>query len=104
MGKGKTVTLALFTAAIWFGHDTALADKGGRGPNAATAPSVNLGLGAIPNMTNSVGLATEPRTPPGATQSASSAGLAPPGQIKKNASLVGAANREARLDDLPTCR
>ena len=144
----------LLAALILSGQDIAVADKGGAALNPASTPNANLGLGAIPNFRTNVGLpavamppkagtgstpiggsgpgqnegkgASAEMDPPGATRSASSAGLTPPGQ--SNQSNQGASNdnksgaaKEKRaastatasdaasgpavsLDQLPTCR
>ena len=154
MGKRKPVILALLAATALTGQDVAVADKGGIARNPAANPNVNLGLSAMPNSRTTVGLPAAAMAPnagpgstpfggsdpgqsvgkgtsaqmtaPGATQSASSAGLMPPGQ--SNQSNQGASNDnksdEAKgklaastvtardvvsapavsLDQLPTCR
>jgi len=119
MAIEKALFLALLVALVLLGQSVAHAQKGGKSAQAAATPSANLGLGAVPNMTGSVGL------PAGATRSTSSAGLTPPGHENQsndrsfdNKAADGKekiahrggrskgddSDRDIRLDDLPTCR
>ncbi len=108
---------ALLAALILSGQSVAFADKGGVGPHPAAIPNVNLGLPAIPKMGTGVSLpaaamaatAGPGSTPlggsgpgqsvgngvsaqvaaPGATRSASSSGLTPPGQDHSRGAPAG---------------
>ena len=151
--KPLASNVTLVAALMLSGQNIAVADKGGLGPNPAAIPNVNLGFTAIPKMGTPVGLpaaamaskagpgstpfgGSDPgqsvgngtsaqMTAPGATRSASSAGLTPPGQSnepnhgasgKKSghaeehlASLAGTSTDaplvpETSISQLPTCR
>jgi hypothetical protein len=115
--KPFALCAALLAALILSSQNLAFADKGGRGPHDAANPSVNLGLSPIPKLGTGVGLPaaamaakTAPgSTPlggsgpgqsvgngvsaqmaaPGATRSASSSGLTPPGQDDSRGAPAG---------------
>lgn len=119
MGKGKTVVLGSLCILMLIGQSIAVADKEGLSPHPAAIPNVNLGLTAIPNMRNPVGLPAGARvggpgaTPlggsgpgksvgngssvqmaaPSAVRSISASGLTPPGHTSGTSP-----------DQLPTCR
>jgi len=96
---------------MFLGQDVAVAQKGGNSAQHAATPSVKLGLPETPGVNTPLGLPAGALTPPGASQSASSAGLAPPGHGDKpvrrpsdKTSIGALSDLEARLSQLPTCR
>ena len=124
MGKRVPVILALLAILTLAGHGVARAEKGGNRAQPAAVPSVNLGLGVPEAVVTKVGLPAGALNAPG-INSASLAGLVPPGKIKepnpvaskeksaeaaeKLASPAKASNRpasdpETKLSQLPTCR
>jgi hypothetical protein len=125
MDKRVPIILALLAILTLAGHGVARAEKGGNRAQPAAVPSVNLGLGVPEAVVTNVGLPAGALNAPGRTNSASLAGLVPPGKIKepnpiaskeksaetaeKLASSAKASNRaasdpEANLSQLPTCR
>jgi hypothetical protein len=125
MGKRVSVIVASLAILTLAGHGVARADKGGNRTQIVAVPSVNLGLGVSAAVATNVGLPAGALNAPGRINSASLAGIAPPGKTKdpnpvaskensaeakeKLASSVKASNRaasdpEAKLSQLPTCR
>jgi len=105
MAKGKTVLLASLAALMFLGQDVAVAQKGGNSAQHAATPSVKLGLPETPGVNTPLGLPAGALTPPGATRSASSAGLTPPG--RSDQPIRGASDDNSgktSLSLLPTCR
>lgn len=128
MHKQKMVILASLAILVLAGHGVARADKGGNRTQLAAVPSVNLGLGVAAAVVPNVGLPAGALNDTGrinSVNSASRAGLVPPGKIEepnriaskgksaeaaeKLASSAKASNRaasapETKLSQLPTCR
>lgn len=92
MAVEKALFLALLVGLILLGQSVAFAQKGkGVGASQTVAvPSVNLGPATAPGLRTSVGLPAGALAAPGASRSASSAGLLPPGaaQSKSSAGLT----------------
>lgn len=102
MDKGKTVIPVLLAVLGLFGQNVAVAQKNGKGPQNAANPSVNLELTSGPGLNSPEDLPVKAKNPPGASKSASSAGLAPPGHTKNQGR--GASGPDLSLGELPTCR
>jgi len=102
MAKGKTVLLASLAALMFLGQEVAVAQKGGNSALHAATLSVKLGLPETSGVNTPLGLPAGALTPPGASRSASSAGLARPGHTKEPGR--GASGPNLSLGELPTCR
>jgi len=125
MGKRIPVILALLAIPMLAVHGVARAENGGNRAQLAAVSSVNLGLAAPAAVVTKVGLPAGALNAPGRINSASLAGLAPPGLIKETnsaasdkksieaaakltssakASNRAASDAETKLSQLPTCR